>query len=67
MFIPKQNCHPERSGATVCFVKRVRVGLVVEKAWTGSTWETRLRFPLSPNAAAAGVFKKVKQQQVAPL
>jgi hypothetical protein len=34
----------------------VRDGLVVEKAWTGSTWETRLRFPLSPNAAAAGVF-----------
>jgi hypothetical protein len=60
-------CHPERSRATVCFVKRVRVGLVVEKAWTGPTWETRLRFPLSPNAAAAGVFKKVKQQQVAPL
>ena len=23
------------SRATVCFVKRVRVGLVVEKAWTG--------------------------------
>jgi hypothetical protein len=33
--------HPERSRATVCFVKRVRVGLVVEKTWTGSTWETR--------------------------
>jgi len=41
--------------------------LVVEKTWTGSTWETRLRFPLSPNAAAAGFFKKAKQQQVAPL
>ena len=30
----------KRSGATVCFVKRVKAGLVVEKAWTGSTWET---------------------------
>src|ERR1700728_298500 len=49
---------PRASRATVCFVKRVRVGLVVEKAWTGSTWETRLRFPLSPNAAAAGVLRK---------
>ena len=51
-------CHPERSRATVCSVKRVRVGLVVEKTWTGSTWETRLRFPLSPNAAAAGFLRK---------
>src|ERR1700679_1066001 len=46
------------SRATVCSVKRVRVGLVVEKTWTGSTWETRLRFPLSPNAAAAGFLRK---------
>ena len=30
----------ERSGATVWFVKGVRVGLVVEKTWTRSTWET---------------------------
>jgi len=37
------------------------------KGVDGSTWETRLRFPLSPNAAAAGFFKKAKQQQVAPL
>jgi hypothetical protein len=44
----------QRRGATVCFVKRF--GVVVEKTWTESTWETRLRFPLSPNAAAAGVF-----------
>jgi hypothetical protein len=44
----------KRRGATVCFVKRF--GVVVEKTWTESTWETRLRFPLSPNAAAAGVF-----------
>jgi hypothetical protein len=57
----------QRKGATVCFVKRIEGWFGCGKDVDEATWETRLRFPLSPNAAAAGYPRKAKQQQVSPL
>jgi len=49
-------CHPDRSRATVCFVKGERVGLVVEKTWTGSTWETRCVSHFPPTLRRLGYW-----------